>query len=178
MHTVAGDDNENSTENTKTTTPSLVLSDDIATTQGRQFYCPQGKKFNSSSTHFDDKFVKAFEENCQCDCCKYGEMFPNHDFGCTAPFGLGEDLENNYNAKAACVIHDHCYDTIGTTQEACDNEFRENLKIACKDSLTPDDCEDVINFYFRGLQTFGVGFFQPFNDCPESCICRNRIISS
>ena len=89
--------------------------------------------------------------------------------------GLGENLENNNNGKAACVIHDHCYGTIGTTREACDNDFGENLRTVCKDGLNPDDCEKTIDFYLGGLAIFGSGYFKPFNDCPTNCFCRNRI---
>ena len=176
MHTVIDDENENTTENTSTETTR---------TQGEgggEFYCPQGNKFNSSSTKFDKEFERAFEENCQCDCCRYGEMFPDHDFGCTAPFGLGKDLEENYNGKAACVIHDHCYGTVGTTQEACDNDLRENLRTVCKHGSYPDDCEDTIKFYLEGLQWLDKSgqsslIFASFNDCPAGCTCRNRILA-
>ena len=161
MNTVAGDENEN---------PTIA-----GAAQGGEFYCPQGNKFYSPSSHFDEEFKKAFEENCQCDCCKYGSKFPNHDFGCSGPMGLGENLENNNNGKAACVIHDHCYGTIGTTREACDNDFGENLRTVCKDGLKPDDCEKTIDFYLGGLAIFGSGYFKPFNDCPTNCFCRNRI---
>ena len=42
--------------------------------KGWEFYCPQGHKFNSPSRQFDEAFKLAFQEHCQCDCCKYGAM--------------------------------------------------------------------------------------------------------
>ena len=152
--------------------------------------CPQGNKFYSPSSHFDEEFKKAFEENCQCDCCKYGSKFPDHTYGCSGPGSLGANLEDNYNGKAACVIHDHCYATIGTTRKACDNDFRENLSTVCyeniqsrkmlpnkgkKQRLFDMNCHKTISFYMTGLQWFGSGYFEPFNDCPKNCTCRNRI---
>ena len=90
---------------------------------------------------------------------------------------------DNYNGKAACVIHDHCYGTIGTTQEACDNDLRENLRTVCKDGSYPDDCEDTIKFYLEGLQWLDKSgqsslIFASFNDCPAGCTCRNRIVDA
>ena len=55
--------------------------------QGRELYCPQGHKFYSPSKQFNEVFKVAFEEHCQCDCCKYGEMQSTWDeVGCSGGF--------------------------------------------------------------------------------------------
>ena len=55
--------------------------------KGWEFYCPQGHKFYSPSKQFDEAFKLAFQEHCQCDCCKYGKMQTTWDaVGCSGGF--------------------------------------------------------------------------------------------
>ena len=142
---------------------------------GGEFYCPQGHKFSSPSKHFDDDFIAAFENNCQCECCKYGEM-KNHTAGCSTVFGAV--LEDNYNGKVACVLHDYCYLTSGRTQEDCDREFNENLQIVCDE---PDEdilpsCDTAIDIAVYLVEKFGEDHFDPYEKCPKDCDCRQGLV--
>ena len=101
-------------------------------------YCPTGgsKSFRLtgsdliSSNGIQNKFDKA----CQCKhgaTCK--KTLSDSRFFCDS--FIGSHLEDVYNVKLACVLHDICYES-GRSQSSCDNEFHHNFKELCTDPTT------------------------------------------
>ena len=88
---------------------------------------------------------------------------------------IGKELEDVYNGKVACVLHDFCYGTSGRTRKDCDNEFKENLTMACseKDPLIDPSCHFAIKNAFWIVRTFGESHYKPFEDCSKNCLCRS-----
>ena len=165
-----------------------------------QYFCPQGHKFTSSSASYDKVFRKDFEDNCQCQCCKYGEEGTTSwsSVGCSGGPMIKTILENDFDVKLACVIHDFCYDTEGRSQKDCDLEFYENLKQSCDDSRrsslydwgqwnwgwnqggwnwgsvkSKDKCTEMAKMAYNTVQIFGGTYFKAYKGCPSDCKCRN-----
>ena len=88
---------------------------------------------------------------------------------------IGKELEDQYNGKVACVLHDFCYGTNGKTQEDCDNEFKENLTLVCSEKVPYNDsiCPLVVESAYRIVRTFGESHFEPFENCAKNCFCRS-----
>ena len=84
-------------------------------------------------------------------------------------------MEDRYNGKVACVLHDFCYGTSGTTREDCDNEFKENLTKVCsvKDPLIDTSCHIAIEDAYLIVRTFGESHYEPFENCDKNCLCRS-----
>ena len=110
-------------------------------------------------------------------------------------------LENDFDVKLACVIHDFCYDTEGRLQKDCDLEFYENLKQSCDDSKrsslydwgqwnlenwgwnqrgwnwgsvkSKDKCTELAKMAYNTVQIFGGTYFKAYKGCPSDCKCRN-----
>ena len=145
---------------------------------GFDLYCPQGTKFSTPSVHYDQAFQQAFGDQCQCDCCPYGDNGHGpswNNVGCSGGV-LGQALEEFYNGKVACVLHDFCYSTQNRTRLDCDLEFKENLLKVCQPKLIIGQfqikCSDIANDAFNLVRIFGEPHFQPFKNCPNKCSCR------
>jgi hypothetical protein len=84
--------------------------------------------------------------------------------GCSIPPAI-RTISKDYDEQAdkfhhACVLHDLCYRhgaaTYDLSREACDTEFYENMKSACKGSagLGVLDPEEFAKCRFAALQTY------------------------
>ena len=65
----------------------------------------------------------------------------------------------------SCQKHDLCYDTCGTTQQKCDDDFLTNLKAGCEaqqheSKLCSGYCSMAATLYFKAVQQFGAGAFK------------------
>ena len=145
---------------------------------GYDLYCPQGTKFMTATIQYGQAFQQAFEDQCQCDCCQYGDYHHGpswKDVGCSGG-AFGQALEEFYNGKVACVIHDFCYSTQNRTRLECDLEFKENLLKVCQPKLKIGHfeikCSDIANDAFNIVRIFGEPHYQPFANCPKKCSCR------
>jgi len=97
-----------------------------------KLYCPTGgsKALQLYDHEITNKYVmREFETYCQCEegaTCRKNTASSNYD--CSS--FLSNILENSYNVKDACIIHDICYES-GRSKSACDNEFHHNFKQLC-----------------------------------------------
>lgn len=79
----------------------------------------------------------------------------------------------NASFTSACNVHDECYDTCGSTQQACDLQFLVNLQAACNagcsNVLARQFCLDNAVRYYAAVST--VGDLIWFNAQRDACSC-------
>jgi len=97
----------------------------------RSLYCPTGGEKNFLVTDDEIKnghVMREFEKYCQCKhgaTCRRNTAASRYD--CSR---IQDLLENHYDVKDACIIHDICYAT-GRAKSSCDTEFHHNFKQVC-----------------------------------------------
>ena len=89
--------------------------------------------------------------------------------GCSSVFSK-IFVESQFDAYAACMLHDMCYDTWGRLREDCDEEFKHNLLQICgKHSLW---CQSVAELAYISVKNFGKLYHKNVHKCPSNCTCR------
>lgn len=113
----------------------LVMTMGLASSEVHYMYCHTGGTKSLPVTDSEirnGQVLREFNKYCQCkheDDCYWNVH--HRDFGCSS--FVGEYLEDTSGVKAACVIHDICYNT-ERSKDKCDREFKHNVKQLC----TPD----------------------------------------
>ncbi|MCK5528309.1 MAG: hypothetical protein KAI74_01385, partial [Kiritimatiellae bacterium] len=83
------------------------------------------------------------------------DNFSKGDGRCSSPMG------NNVSGTsflAPCLLHDTCYLTCGSTKNACDDAFRQDLQDLCDNVSSPNErtsCYFWAGVYLAAVQIFG-----------------------
>eukprot|EP01084_Bolivina_argentea_P113097 201652_1 len=100
----------------------------------QDFICPNGKSFSTTNTNkheLKQEVLKhcAIKGNSQCPNWMYA--WKRNENGCSIPKGTpGRDMLRA-DFEAACVLHDICYNTVGTPKKDCDQFFKYNMISTC-----------------------------------------------
>ena len=141
-----------------------------------KLYCPTG---GDRHLHVWDWEVKngalmdKFQLQCQCYSFNCQWRPYQAKYGCSS--FLGAFIENEFNAKDACRIHDMCYET-GRPQEVCDIEFRHNLEQICNVTESETSCDLAAGLAYTAVYHNGEDYIEPCTlceKCPEDRQCNH-----
>eukprot|EP01084_Bolivina_argentea_P057170 104506_1 len=100
-----------------------------------KFICPDGKSFSMNKFSVKNLKLQILEKctvNADELCPSWPYAWQRNENGCSLPKSLGRAgryLGRNF--YGACLIHDFCYGTPGSSRKKCDYWFKKNIESTC-----------------------------------------------